>query len=369
MTFSYDNWQSVDPVTTLPSILERRGLLYFSAFCVIVIIIVGLTGNALTIIALVRCPRVRSATAAFIISLSVADLIFCCINLPFSASRFINQKWVHGDTLCVLFPFLRYVNVGLSLLSITAIAINRYILIVHPSLYTKVYRKRYIAAMVIFIWCFATAMILPTLLGKWGRFGYDPAILNCSILEINGQSSKTFLFVFGFVVPCLAIAICYARIFWVVRKSRTRVQKHSASETSAQRKDREAKRKKEEWRVTRMVLIIFCSFLLCYLPITIVKVSDQHVQRPELHIVGYLLIYLSACINPVIYGITNKQYRQAYKTVLLCKRPRALSFSGGHPPQQHHDDSTGLRTTISLVTSVPSVSVGPDSVFMEEKSV
>lgn len=142
MTFSYDNWPSVDPVTTLPSILERRGLLYFSAFCVIVIIIVGLTGNALTIIALVRCPRVRSATAAFIISLSVADFIFCCINLPFSASRFINQKWVHGDTLCVLFPFLRYVNVGLSLLSITAIAINRYILIVHPSLYTKVHFSR-----------------------------------------------------------------------------------------------------------------------------------------------------------------------------------------------------------------------------------
>lgn len=92
-------------------------------------------------------------------------------------------------------------------------------------------------------------------------------------------------------------------------------------------------------------------------------------QRPELHIVGYLLIYLSACINPVIYGITNKQYRQAYKTVLLCKRPRALSFSGGHPPQQQHDDSTGLRTTISLVTTVPSVSVGPDSVFVEEKTV
>lgn len=47
-----------------------------------------------------------------------------------------------------------------------------------------------------------------------------------------------------------------------------------------------------------------------------------------LHIIGYILIYLSACINPIIYVIMNKQYRQAYKTVLLCKPPRLLSFRG-----------------------------------------
>lgn len=358
---------TIDPVTSIPTILDSVGLLYFSALCVIIIIIVGLTGNILTIIALVRCPRVRSATAAFIISLSVADLIFCAVNLPFSASRFINQKWVHGDTLCVLFPFLRYVNVGLSLLSITAIAINRYILIVHPTLYAKVYKKRYIAAMIIFIWLFSTSMILPTLLGKWGRFGYDPAILNCSILETDGHSSKSFLFVFGFVVPCLAIAICYARIFWVVRQSRTRMHKHSATETNEQKKDREAKKRQEEWRVTRMVLFIFFSFLVCYLPITIVKVADRNVRRPGWHIAGYLLLYLSACINPVIYGVTNKQYRQAYRTILLCKRPRTLSLSG-NPPAPQPDDSTAVRTTISLVTS-PIVSTGPDSVFVEEKAV
>ena len=33
---------------------------------------------------------------------------------------------------------------------------------------------------------------------------------------------------------------------------------------------------------------------------------------------------MSACINPIIYVIMNKQYRQAYKSVLLCKSPRLL---------------------------------------------
>ena len=43
-------------------------------------------------------------------------------------------------------------------------------------------------------------------------------------------------------------------------------------------KSGETKRKRNEWRVTKMVLAIFLSFLVCYLPITIVKIKDQNVN-------------------------------------------------------------------------------------------
>lgn len=92
---------------------------------------------------------------------------------------------------------------------------------------------------------------------------------------------------------------------------------------------REAKQKRNEWRITKMVLAIFLSFLACYLPITIIKVADKDVKWPGLHIFGYIMIYLSSCINNFIYFIMNKQYRQAYKTVLMCRTPRLLSFGHG----------------------------------------
>lgn len=91
---------------------------------------------------------------------------------------------------------------------------------------------------------------------------------------------------------------------------------------------REVKHKRNEWRITKMVLAIFLSFVVCYLPITIAKIVDKDVSLPAFHIIGYILIYMSACINPIIYVIMNKQYRQAYKTVLLCKPSRLLSFRG-----------------------------------------
>lgn len=40
------------------------------------------------------------------------------------------------------------------------------------------------------------------------------------------------------------------------------------------------KARRNEWRITQMVLVIFLSYLACYLPITIVKVADKDVKYP-----------------------------------------------------------------------------------------
>jgi hypothetical protein len=37
---------------------------------------------------------------------------------------------------------------------------------------------------------------------------------------------------------------------------------------------------------------------------------------PVTHVVGYVLVYMSACVNPIIYVFMNKQYRMAFKAVL-----------------------------------------------------
>lgn len=352
-------------VTPLPKIYSLTGMLYFTAACTIIITIVGISGNLLTIIALWKSPKYRnSATSAFIISLSAADFIFCCINLPLSASRFIYRDWVHGDDLCIVFPYIRYANVGLSLMSIATITINRYVLIVHTSVYERMYQKKFIGLTIATIWVFSFAMLLPTLFGKWGKFGFDPKILNCSILEVGGRSPKTFLFVFGFLLPCLVIVFCYARIFWVVVRSKTKVRKHSSNDSKDQVQKKDKKRS-EEWKVTRMVLVIFCSFVACYLPITIIKVVDKEVKFPALHLLSYIMIYTSACVNPIIYGITNRQYRKAYRNVLLCMKSGMVNVRSRMVFHTSHDSSTqgGTGTAVYTVQS-KSATNSNDSVFM-----
>lgn len=81
--------------------------------------------------------QVRNATAVFIINLSVSDLMSCCFNLPLAASTFWRRSWRHGLLLCRLFPLLRYGLLAVSLFTVLAITINRYVMIGHPTMYPK----------------------------------------------------------------------------------------------------------------------------------------------------------------------------------------------------------------------------------------
>lgn len=65
-----------------------------------------------------------------------------------------------------------------------------------------------------------------------------------------------------------------------------------APKATKMKDQREAKQKRNEWRITRMIFVIFLSFICCYLPITITKVVDKEVNWPVLHIIGYIMIYL-----------------------------------------------------------------------------
>ena len=77
--------------------------------------------------------------------------------------------------------------------------------------------------MVACTWIGAFCTLIPTWRGIWGRFGLDKSIGSCTILrDQNDRSPKEFLFIMAFLVPCFCIIICYARIFYIVRKTAMR---------------------------------------------------------------------------------------------------------------------------------------------------
>uniref|UniRef100_A0A182K8F7 G-protein coupled receptors family 1 profile domain-containing protein n=1 Tax=Anopheles christyi TaxID=43041 RepID=A0A182K8F7_9DIPT len=447
-----------------------RVLLNIATMTCIAYMVVGVPGNLLTIVALVKSKKTRNATAVFIMNLSFSDLLFCCFNLPLAASTFWHQAWLYGDLFCRLLPMMRYGLMAVSLFTILAITINRYIMIGHQRLYQRIYRTKHLCLMVAFTWILGFGSLLPTWHEQWGKFGLDINIHSCSILpDRQNNSPKQFLFFIAFALPCLAIIICYARIFYIVRSTALRtkdlpsdnaddnsmedvssvvsnqqqqphpVQYVASSGTITPEKDplhcasqpapppppplsyinfsqhadwhyidssteneifcsstsstedvahraattvdgycdcsgnrmpqqidegslenrnvksrnqpryatasgpgvrRNAsnvnarKRKKhlntsgasimsagkmsaKDRKLLQMILVIFLAFLVCYLPITVVKLFRPSMQ--VLNVVSYLLIYLTTCINPIIYVVMSREYRQAYSDLVLCR--------------------------------------------------
>ena len=72
------------------------------------------------------------------------------------------------------------------------------------------------------------------------------------------------------------------------------------------KEQREMKTKRNEWRITKMVLAIFLSFLICYLPITIVKVADDEVRFPGTQCSYQMLdVRVSVCVSHLY--VANRQ--------------------------------------------------------------
>ncbi|KFM71978.1 Protein trapped in endoderm-1, partial [Stegodyphus mimosarum] len=304
----------------------------FAAICCIIFIIVGCIGNSMTILALVKCRRLQNATTAFVVSLAVSDFLFCVVCLPLTATRYIYEEWILGEELCKLFPFFFYGNVAASLMSMTAITFNRFVLINCYSVYSTIYKKINVTAMIIICWAFSYVILVPTLIGVWGRFGYDKASFSCTILRnVDGKSPKKFLFSFGFLLPTITIIICYSCIFYKVRQSTLKLLSYTPDSRS-KRNSSFLPKKREEIRITCTMLTSFCTFQLCFLPLMIVNVFEENIGYPILHTCASILAWMSACTNPFIYALLNKPYRDAYLQLLydwkLLRANRTMSCDG-----------------------------------------
>ncbi|XP_039072913.1 G-protein coupled receptor 84 [Hyaena hyaena] len=70
-------------------------------------------------------------------------------------------------------------------------------------------------------------------------------------------------------------------------------------------------------KVTRMCFAVFICFVLSYIPFLLLNILDAKVNAPRvLHMLAANLTWLNACINPVLYAAMNRQFRQAYGSIL-----------------------------------------------------
>ncbi|KAJ3640020.1 hypothetical protein Zmor_003342 [Zophobas morio] len=300
------------------NIIYPREATIFASICAILFCIVGVVGNFVTVLALIRCPKLRThATTAFVLSLCLSDLLFCSVNLPLTASRYIHEAWTLGDALCVLFPVLFYGNVAVSLLNMVAITLNRYVLISYHQYYNQLYSKTSIWLQLLCTWGFAFLIMLPSLLGVWGQLGLNPSTFSCTILEKDGKSPKKILFLIAFVLPCVVIITSYSCIFWRVQRSRNKLKAH---QLATKKEKRSSRRERDDSRLTKLMLIIFICFVLCFLPLMLVNVFDDEVEYPVLHVLASILAWASSVINPFIYAASNRQYRSAYSKLFRIVR-------------------------------------------------
>ncbi|KAJ8720308.1 hypothetical protein PYW07_012351 [Mythimna separata] len=357
-------------------------LLQFASACCVIFMLIGIPGNLTTIIALARCKKVRNATAIFIINLHISNLSFNCFILPVAAMTFAKMHWSHGWVMCQAYASIKYMLNGSSIFTVLAITINRYVIVCHPLLYPKLYKRRNVLISILMIWTSAIGTFIVPIFGLWGRYNLEPTGGFCTMVpDSNHRSPKKFLLILAFVGPYLTMILCYARIWYVVRTakkiqslnpqcarpkhlplsqtqsdmttddntmsycpssprsfSNTDSDKTPSSDTSAPQSPREDKplqkyfkapfrftrklvvRRKvpssRDKRLCAMIVAIMISFGISHLPVMAARLAYKNYHsKPTVNVFAHLLEYSGTWINPIIYVLMSKEYRQAYKSL------------------------------------------------------
>ena len=106
------------------------------------IIIFGVVGNLMTIIAVIKTKSLRTGENIFIICLSVCDLMCVTISLPTSLPVIWNNAWIFSKAFCKIYPVIQIMSIGGNLMSLSGTAVSRYLKIIHPNTFRHLFGRR-----------------------------------------------------------------------------------------------------------------------------------------------------------------------------------------------------------------------------------
>ncbi|KAG8002318.1 Melatonin receptor type 1B-B [Nibea albiflora] len=273
--------------------------------------VVDVLGNLLVIVSVFRNRKLRNAGNVFVVSLAFADLVVAFYPYPLVLYAIFHDGWSLGDAQCKVSGFLMGLSVIGSIFNITGIAINRYCYICHSFSYDKLYSYRNTLLLVALIWLLTVVAIVPNFFV--GSLQYDPRVYSCTFAQTVSTSYTITVVVIHFFVPIAVVTFCYLRIWILVIQVRRKVKSEVRPRI-----------KPSDLRNFITMFVVFVLFAICWAPLNFIGLAvainpEAVVPRiPEwLFVVSYFMAYFNSCLNAIIYGLLNQNFRREYKRIIM----------------------------------------------------
>jgi neuropeptide Y receptor len=308
-----------------------------------VLIIVGAAGNSLVVCAVARKPAMRTARNMFIVNLAVSDLLLCLITMPLTLMEILTKYWPLGryPFVCKMLGTLQATSIFVSTISITAIALDRYQVIVYP---TRENLQK-LGAVVILTCIWVAAIILASPMFFWRTLKHHDIHLPSIGIEYiaycleewpveHGRAYYSlFSLVVQYVLPIITVSVAYSRI---CRKLRYRYVNSSAVGSSSKNKGctvssnrRKPKDDKRMKRTNSLLVSISLIFCISWLPLNIFNLAVDYWnpfgEDRQTMMIWYAVCHMmgmsSACSNPLLYGWLNDNFRKEFKEILASVCP------------------------------------------------
>uniref|UniRef100_A0A8B9YS78 Melatonin-related receptor n=1 Tax=Bos mutus grunniens TaxID=30521 RepID=A0A8B9YS78_BOSMU len=290
-------------------------------FCAMVItIVVDLIGNSMVILAVSKNKKLRNSGNVFVVSLSVADILVAVYPYPLMLHAMAIGGWDLSKLQCQMVGFITGLSVVGSIFNIMAIAINRYCYICHSLQYERIFSVRNTCIYLAVTWIMTLLAVLPNM--YIGTIEYDPRTYTCIFNYVNNPAFAVTIVCIHFVLPLLIVGFCYMKIWTKVLAARDPAGQNPNNQLA-------------EVRNFLTMFVIFLLFAVCWCPINaltvLVAVSPKEMadKIPNwVYLAAYFIAYFNSCLNAVIYGVLNENFRREYWTIFHAMRHPVLFLSG-----------------------------------------
>ncbi|XP_026233330.1 galanin receptor type 1b isoform X1 [Anabas testudineus] len=293
------------------------------------IFVVGVVGNSLVMVVIGKMrysvgggggggagggggKRSGSPTNIFILNLSVADLSFLLFCVPFQATIYSLPEWVFGAFLCRFGHYFSTVSMLVSIFTLVAMSVDRYIAVVRSKKSPCVRSRRNALTGVCVIWTLSLVCSVPV--AQHQVLTNHPKAPNSTFCweDWSGASKRTYkvtILVIGYLLPLLLVSCCYIKVLFHLHKKMKNMSK----------KSERSKRK-----TAQTVLLVVTAFTICWMPHHIIAMWVEFGTFPlndasfVFRIVSHCLSYGNSCVNPVLYAFLSENFRKACRQVFTC---------------------------------------------------
>lgn len=307
--------------TAMPSDFISRdsyrsiGIIIIEVALCILIDVMALFGNVLVSLAVIRSPKLRTSTSMFILALAIADILMALICIPITCGILVSEEWINTSALCHIQGFAILTLALMSIATLALTALNRFFRVVKPAIYKRFFTKRNSLLLIGMVWFSIIAFYAGLLVSKATHVCYEPSYAVCAVAHILVQTLVEFVFV---ILALITIVVSYSLVF-------VRIRRHQLSMVSSLLgQSRDSNISVEEIKISNLLFMTVLGFAICWIPsliiITMDRVAPDTTPPRSRTLLCTYLNYLSAALNPFIYGVMNRSFRAEYKRILLCRK-------------------------------------------------
>ncbi|XP_032848356.2 G-protein coupled receptor 135 [Tyto alba] len=277
------------------------------ALALLLIFALSALGNGAVVLVIARHRQLRTVTNAFVLSLSLSELLGALLCLPLAFLSLLSRPpgaWLFGQRLCLASAAL-HAGLGIAAtLTMALLSFDRYCAIVRQPRH-KMGRRR-AAQLLAAVWLAALALAGPWYgLAGEGQREARPGAYRCVYVLPWGSSRLgppygAALIVLCYLLPFALMCFCHYNICRAVRLAESRVRPLTTYGHLL--------RAYGEMRTATTVLIMIVSIICCWGPYCILGLAAAAGRlpfSPTMDAVASGMAWANGAINPLIYAARN----------------------------------------------------------------